>query len=292
MLATMRAYRPDVVVGEIAECASPLAAEALGIPHVAVDIGLAYDVRALWPYVVAGMARLRRFAGLPSEARVAETPMLTLCPPSLAAPGGERRVRRFRERAMRRGPLGDWWAGSDAPLVYVTFGSVVPGTEAFPGLYRAVVDELAQLPVRVLVTIGDRRDPRELGELPPSVHVERWVPQADVMPHAAAMVGHGGSGTTLQALAAGVPQVIVPLFADQPVNARRVAGLGAAIALDGPAGVGGAVSALLEERSYLTSARAIAHEIAALPPVDDAVRTLEELADETTPVPGRSSQTA
>jgi UDP:flavonoid glycosyltransferase YjiC (YdhE family) len=292
MLATMQAYEPDVVVGEIAECASPLAAERLGIPHVAVDILMAFDTRPIWPYLVAGMARLRRFAGLPPEAAAPATPLLTQCPPSMAPPAGERPVLRFRERAMRRSPLGDWWPDADAPLVYLTFGSVVPGTEAFPRLYRAAIEELAELPVRVLVTIGDKRDPRALGPLPPSVHVERWVPQADVMPHAAAMVGHGGSGTTLQALAAGVPQVVIPLFADQPANARRIDELGAGIALDGAAGVGQAVTALLEDRRYRTSARAVAHEIAGLPPVDDAVRTLEEVVYETTPVPGRSSQTA
>jgi MGT family glycosyltransferase len=239
-------------------------------------------VRVVWPYVVAGMARLRRFAGLPPEHDAPATPMLTLCPPSVATPGahGERQVLRYRERAMRRGPLGDWWPPSDAPLVYLSFGSVAPTTDAFPGLYRTAIDELAKLPVRVLVTIGDKREPRELGALPPSVHVERWVPQADVMPHAAAMVGHGGSGTTLMALAAGVPQVVIPLFADQPANARKVEQLGAGLALDGAVGVGRAVTALLEERSFLREARAIAREIASLPPVDDAVRTLEDIARE------------
>ena len=53
------------------------------------------------------------------------------------------------------------------------------------------------------------------------------------MPHAAAMVAHGGAGTTLAALTAGVPLVLLPLSADQPINARRVAELGAGLALDG-----------------------------------------------------------
>jgi UDP:flavonoid glycosyltransferase YjiC (YdhE family) len=51
---------------------------------------------------------------------------------------------------------------------------------------------LAELPVRVLVTVG-------VGEPPPSVRVERWIAQAEVKPHAAAMVGHGGAGSTLTA---------------------------------------------------------------------------------------------
>jgi UDP:flavonoid glycosyltransferase YjiC (YdhE family) len=282
MLATMQAFRPDVVVAETAECASILAAERLGVPHVQVDIGLAYDPLPVLPAYAEGMARLRRCAGLPAEPEEppVETPLLSLCPPSLRAPGagGPRTVLRFRERAMRRDPLGDWWPGNDDPLVYLSYGSVAPTGGAFPSLYRAAIDQLAQLPVRVLVTIGDKRDVDELGPVPPSVHVERWVPQADVMPRAAAMVGHGGSGSTLMALTAGVPLALVPLFADQPDNARRVDELGAGIALDGAAGVGRAVQALLGEPRYRRQARRIAAEIAGLPPVDDAVRALERIA--------------
>ena len=85
----------------------------------------------------------------------------------------------------------------------------------------------------MLVTIGRAADPAELGPLPANVHVERWVAQASVMPHAAAMVAHGGAGTTLAALTAGVPLVLLPQSADQPINARRVAELGAGLALDG-----------------------------------------------------------
>ena len=88
----------------------------------------------------------------------------------------------------------------------------------------------------MLVTVGDQRDPADLGPLPAAVRVERWVSQAERMPHTAVMVGHGGSGSALSALAAGVPMALVPFFADQHFNAGRLAELGAAIALgDGPA---------------------------------------------------------
>jgi UDP:flavonoid glycosyltransferase YjiC (YdhE family) len=71
-----------------------------------------------------------------------------------------------------------------------------------------------------------------LGALPPNVHAERWRAQADVLEQAAVVLCHGGSGTTLGALAAGVPLVIVPLFADQPYNAAAVASAGAGIAVE------------------------------------------------------------
>ena len=79
--------------------------------------------------------------------------------------------------------------------------------------------------MRVLLTTGDRCDPAELGPLPRAVRVERWVPQASVMAHAAT-VGHGGSGSMLTTLAAGVPMALIPFFADQPSNARRVSEIG------------------------------------------------------------------
>jgi MGT family glycosyltransferase len=167
--------------------------------------------------------------------------------------------------------------------VYVSFGTEVPARTRsyFPELYRRVLDALAGLEARILMTIGDEREPSELDPLPSSVRVERWVPQAAVMREAAAMVGHGGAGSTLSALAAGVPMAVVPVFADQPSNARRVAEIGAGVAFDGPeamAGLGQAVRDLIEDPAYRDRARRVAAEIEALPPVDDGVRVLSGLA--------------
>src|SRR5205085_4793966 len=115
-------------------------------------------------------------------------------------------------------------------FVYVTFGSVTADQHLpfFPELYRRAIDALAPVPARVLVTIGEARGVSELGPLPPNVRVERWVPQDEVLPHAAVVVGHGGHGTTLGALRHGVPQVVLPLFSlDQWANAAAVARTGA-----------------------------------------------------------------
>lgn len=76
----------------------------------------------------------------------------------------------------------------------------------------------------MLLTIGRDLDPAVLGEVPETVHVERWVDQADVLAVADAVISHGGSGTVLGTLAAGLPHVVLPLFADQGTNARRLAG--------------------------------------------------------------------
>ncbi len=96
---------------------------------------------------------------------------------------------------------------------------------------------------------------------------------------AALAIGHGGFGTTMTAAAAGVPQIVLPLFAsDQFVNARRIEAVGAGRQLPGgPDDLGqlpAAVHALLSEARYAQSARTVADEIAALPDVSTTVDVL------------------
>jgi glycosyltransferase len=165
----------------------------------------------------------------------------------------------------------------------VTFGSVAASIGFFPDFYRAVLVALADLPVRVLLTLGEAGDPAQLQPLPSNVHVERWWPQEVVMAHAAAMVTHGGFGTTLLGLTAGIPMVLAPLFAfDQFANARRVQAVGAGIAVeDAPAAPGqvrDALERVLADDTYRTAARRTADEMAELPHPSECLPILEELA--------------
>jgi UDP:flavonoid glycosyltransferase YjiC (YdhE family) len=278
-------WRPDAVLHEITEVAGVAAAERHGIAHVRLGIGLVMNQDWGLELLNRPLDELRARLGVwkdPSGRRLARSPYLTLAARSLEQPtGGPDRAYRFRDRP-EAGALPDWWGGSRDPLVYVSFGTAVPELPHFAVLCRRAIEELAPLPIRVLLTVGDGQDPAGLGPLPGNVHVERWVPQADVMPHAAAMVGHGGSGSTRAAMAAGVPLAVVPFFADQPANAERIAQLGAGIALPrGEAAIphlADAVRSLLDDRLYRRRAGLVAAEIGELPPVDDAVGVLEEIA--------------
>jgi UDP:flavonoid glycosyltransferase YjiC (YdhE family) len=286
MLALVREWQPDVVVRETLEFASALAAERCDVPQVRVGIHL--DARtdaddSLLGVAVPALDALRPAVGLapdPHAVAIARSPVLTLAPASTSGPLDETpRPLRFRDAALAPVAQLSAWGDPAAPLVYVSFGSEAAASHHFPGVYRHAAEALGALPVRTLLTIGDRRDPAELGPLPPSVRVQRWVDQRAVMPLASAVVGHGGSGSTLMALAAGVPLALVPLFVDGPANARRVAELGAGIALeDGPDGLGAAVGELLTDAGYRAAARAVAAEIADLPPVEEAVAVLERYA--------------
>jgi UDP:flavonoid glycosyltransferase YjiC (YdhE family) len=277
-----RAWGPDAVVSEITEFAGPLAAEAVGVPSATVGL----SQRGI-PVVLRALDELRERFGLrpdPAGARILSRPYFSLMPAALEDPAlpSAAFVQRFRAPDPPvPTPLPDWWPGDERPLVYVTFGSVAPTIDLYPGVYRAALDALADLPARVLVTIGRDADPGALGPVPANAHVAGWVAQGDVMPHAAAMVCHGGSGTVTMGLAGGVPMAVLPLFADQPWNAERVAAIGAGLALTGgPAALGGlrdAVVALIEDPAYGAVAQRVAAEMRALPPVDAAVDVVRDL---------------
>ena len=213
--------------------------------------------------------------------RIRSSPYVSLTPPGLDDGPA---VHRFRDGLPQ--------VEAREPLVYVTFGSVAAGMPLFPRLYTAALEALADLPARVLVTIGEHGDPAELGTLPANVQVERWVPQAEVLSRASAIVCHGGYGTTVGALVHGVPLVVVPVFADQGRNARRVAEIGAGIALpqarsilaaadeasEALAGLGDVVREVLEGPAYSRAARGVAAAVRALPPVTAAPAVLEAFA--------------
>ena len=119
--------------------------------------------------------------------------------------------------------------------------------------------------MRVLLTTGG--NDVQLGDVPPNVRVERWVDEPAVLGHAAAVVGHGGTGTTLSALAAGCPLVGVPLFGDQPMNLASVAAARAGVVapLDG---IRRAIELVLADERYRVAARRAADEMRSAPAVD------------------------
>jgi UDP:flavonoid glycosyltransferase YjiC (YdhE family) len=108
------------------------------------------------------------------------------------------------------------------------------------------------------------------------------------MPHCDVVVSHGGSGSVIGALAHGLPMVLIPMGADQPMNAARCADLGVARVLDAVAATPGiareAVSAVLAEPSYRRAAELMRDEIAALPEPAYAVKLLEQLAEDKRPL--------
>ena len=282
MRAACEEWQPGVVMRDPSEYASAIAAESAGIPHVRAAIGLAATERAMTEIASPSIEAV--CPGV-TEA-ILGSPYLTTWPASLEDPTGTNPedVRRFRDPAADTppAPLGDWWPGDDRPLVYLSFGSVTGGLPMAPALYRAALEAAGQVPARVLITVGTELELEAVGAAPANVHLTRWVPQADALAEASLVVSHGGSGTTLGALAAGLPLVVVPLFADQAPNARRVADVGAGVAVEplreGPSkalpssiDAGALRDAILDalgNDALARGAQAIAAEMRALPAVD------------------------
>jgi UDP:flavonoid glycosyltransferase YjiC (YdhE family) len=286
LLETLERWRPSIVVRETQEYAAVVASEKLGIPHVRVAIHAPSAENQIFGYAAPSVDGHGRAAGLspdPAGERLLNEASLTLFPASLEAEGVPlATVFRFRAGLREPPPLPDWWGAQQGPFVYATLGTVVGGFEVMRTAYRPVLDALADMPVRALLTIGADLPLEALGQVPPNVHIERFVPQADVIPHAAAVICHGGSGTVLGALAAGVPLVVAPMFADQPFNAARVAAATAGLALATrqatAATLRQSLVRVLGEESFRLAARQIAREIATLPSIDDAPALLERLA--------------
>jgi len=189
--------------------------------------------------------------------------------------------------ADRGSTVPDWASGlPGAPVVYFTLGTVFNHESG--DLFHRVLAGLRELPINLLVTVGREIDPASLGAQPPHVRVERFVPQADVIPHVDLVVSHAGSGSVLGALAFGRPMVLAPMGADQPLNAERCAALGVGRVLDAvraaPADVRDAVDAVLEDPSFRAVASRLRDEIAALPAPEVALGLLERLAVERAPI--------
>lgn len=282
-------WRPDVVLREPCELGSLAAARLAGVRHATVAISVSAMTAKFATVLAAPLAELDDLAGLPQGACVAameSAPTLTCVPAvldgALGRPATTGAQHRFdvRPSPMATGSLPATWGDPGHPLVYVSFGSVTAAVGDLARIYPQVLAALAELPVRVLMTTGRGVDPADLGMVPANAHVEAWWPQEEVLPRAAAAVGHGGFGTTMGALAAGVPQLVVPLFsADQFLNAEHVSAVGAGLHLpDGPADLAhlpALVTRLVTEPAFGEAARAVAAEMAGHPPVSAAVHLLE-----------------
>jgi UDP:flavonoid glycosyltransferase YjiC (YdhE family) len=260
--------RPDLVVHEWGLPGAAVAAHRAGIP------GLWHGFGRMVPEGI-GLQLPTAVAGAPGR------PHLDICPPSLQDKDFLATADRIALRPVPYSePAVPAWRveRGSRPLIYLTLGTAF-GT---PEVLTTAIRGLAALDVQVVVATGRVR-PEELGAVPGNVTVRAWVPQAEVVPHADVVVHHGGSGTTLGALAAGVPQLILPQGADQFANAEALGAAGAARCL-----VPGELSAdavtdhvrklFPRHGPHRDAARAVAEEIAAMPSPDDVARSLPEHA--------------
>jgi UDP:flavonoid glycosyltransferase YjiC (YdhE family) len=118
--------------------------------------------------------------------------------------------------------------------------------------------------------------------LPPAIRHFAYVPFSRVLPAAAALVHHGGIGTSAQALAAGCPQLVTPFAHDQFDNADRIVRLGVGRSITAgkytAKSAAAELSRLLSAPRVTTQCRAIADRLRSDDAVGRTCHLIEELA--------------
>lgn len=293
LLTICRDYRPELILRDSVEFAGCVAAEHLGLPHASLQVGGGHPTFLRVPEVAAHLDALRAVVGLPPDPAVDMLYRylhLSFAPPiyfaDLPLPATAHCFQPAVFDQSGSEGLPPWLDTLSArPLVYATLGTVF--NKMFQP-FSAIIGGLAEAAVELVVTVGRDLDPATLGPPPANVHIERYIPQTLLFPRCAAAILHGGYNSVISALWHGLPLVIVPLAADQPMNAERCQKLGVAqvIPLEelSPARVRSAVETILGDPSYRRKAAEFQAQARALPEISGAVRLLEQLTAKKQPV--------
>lgn len=175
------------------------------------------------------------------------------------------------------------------PLILVSLSMTYQGQEP---LLRRIVSALAPLPVRAVVTTGPALDPDDF-PAPAHIRMVQAAPHSALLPHCALVITHGGHGTVLRALSAGVPVLCLPMGRDQADDAARIVAAHAGCWLSSHSAVGTlrkAVTRALADRELRAGAKRIAAQLSAERHGDLAVTELEQLAGvrrQPNPLPNR-----
>jgi UDP:flavonoid glycosyltransferase YjiC (YdhE family) len=262
-------WRPDLVLHEGLAALGALVAARRGVPSVLVD-ALIFDGGDLFRAVARHLDGVARRYGLGAVPEPADT--VVAIPPSLA---GARPGRPMRYVPATGGDGAAALPTSGARPVVLVSRSTVSDPRPDPMMSR-VAAAAEHAAVDVVLVRPDRAVARRA--LPPNVTTTDWVPFADVLPRVAGIVHHGGAGSVMTALAAGVPQVVVPGAGDRAVHARLVADRGAGLAVPAKEITGAVLERLVEDDGLKKASSQVAAEIAAMPPPAELVEPLAALA--------------
>jgi MGT family glycosyltransferase len=169
-----------------------------------------------------------------------------------------------------------WPESNGDPLVLVSFSTSYMDQRA---LAQRVLDALAPLPVRALLTAGPALDTTGLN-VPVNARIVGFVPHRSVLPHASLVITHAGWQTVNAALADGVPLLCIPDGRDQPGNAVRVVACGAGVRVSKRASTGklrSAIAAALGDSGLKHAASAMADALARSDGAFTVVEILERL---------------
>ncbi|WKD30550.1 glycosyltransferase [Streptomyces xanthophaeus] len=271
LLEAAESWRPDLLVYDSFQASAPLVAAKLGIPSVVHNFG-----------VTSGLDMVARLAANFTEAygtygvdAPAEPTALNIVPASLGGDPGGLRVRYLPYNGGGTVPAGLLRRAS-RPRVAITLGTVLTELDGVRAIVR-LIEAAASVDAEFLLAVGDA-DLGPLGTLPDNVRPLPWVPLAELLTASDALVHHGGSGTLLTALQAGLPQLLLPQGADHFANAAALTATGAALRsasddVDAPL-----LARLTADPALREAATRLRAENAALPTPAETVPALEALA--------------
>ncbi|MBT2409421.1 macrolide-inactivating glycosyltransferase [Streptomyces sp. ISL-12] len=240
---------PDLVLHDVTSYPARVLAHRWGVPAISLSPNLvAWDGyeqevgEPMWEEPLKterGQAYYARFHAWLEENGITEHPdpfvgrparSLVLIPKALQ-PNADRvdeSVHRFVGACQGdRGAEGGWERPAGAEkVVLVSLGSSFTKQPAF---YRECVRAFGGLPGwHLVLQVGRRVDPAELGDLPGNVEVRSWVPQLAILRQADLFVTHAGAGGSQEGLATATPMIAVPQAVDQFGNADMLQALGVA----------------------------------------------------------------
>lgn len=266
-------WRPDLVVYSSITVGGLVGAAKVGVPAVEHGYGL---------FRTTGFVqRLRELNAEVFDRHGVEPPTrleaIDIAPPSLVdyvLSGWHMRYVPYNGGGLLPNSLTDLPA---RPRIAVTLGTTGPNMEGLGALSK-LLDVAPGIDADFMLVLGDAATD-ELGALPDNAHALGWVPLNLLLPLCAGVIHHGGSGTTLTALDAGLPQIMLPEGSDRHVNATAVAKRGAGLAMRPGELTKEAVDTLVHDVGLRAAAREVRTEMRALPTPMDMVGRITALTE-------------
>ncbi|KPH98620.1 protein of unknown function DUF1205 [Actinobacteria bacterium OV450] len=260
----------DLLVYDSFQASAPLVAAKLKIPSVIQNFG-----------VMSGIDMVGRIAANFTEAYEtygvdgpAGATALNIVPASLGGDPGGLRMRYLPYNGGGTVPAELLRRGT-RPRVAVTLGTVLTEMDGVRSIVR-LIEAAASVDAEFLLAVGDT-DLTALGTLPDNVSPLPWVPLAELLTASDGLIHHGGSGTFLTALQAGLPQLVLPQGADHFTNADALVGSGAALRSSSDDVDTELLTRLITDPALREGAARLRAENAALPTPAATVPALEAL---------------
>lgn len=267
-------WQPELVVHAQTDGAGLLVAAKLGVPLVTHGLGI---LRGAGTHELLHAHMADAFARYGVTTLPEHIASIDVAPPSMLA--GDPSGWSMRYVPYNGGCVLPKWLRTpvERPRITVTLGTIVPALEGL-GPVQRMLEIAGSVDAEFVLALGNV-DTRELGELPGNTRVVGWVPLDERLRGCAALVHHGGEGTTMTALAAGVPQLILPSGVGRHAAAAAVQQRGAGLSAQVQDVDAALLARLLEDEALAKTATQVRAEIAALPTPANLVPRLVNLAN-------------